>query len=48
MNHKNIKLILVALIIIIGIYQFTENNIGNGILLILLSTLLLLLIFLTK
>ena len=37
MFHRNIKLILAGLIIITGIWQFTESNIGNGIFLILLS-----------
>lgn len=37
MFHKNIKLVIAALIIITGIWQFTESNIGNGIFLILLS-----------
>lgn len=37
MFHKNIKLILAGLIVITGIWQFTESNIGNGIFLILLS-----------
>ena len=37
MFHKNIKLVLAALIIAFGIYQFTESNIGNGIFLLLLS-----------
>lgn len=37
MFHKNIKLIIAGLIIITGIWQFTESNIGNGIFLILLS-----------
>lgn len=37
MFHRNIKLILAGLIIITGIWQMTENNIGNGIFLILLS-----------
>ena len=37
MFHRNIKLILAALIIITGIWQITESNIGNGIFLILLS-----------
>lgn len=37
MFHKNIKLILAALLIILGIWQFTERGIGNGIFLILLS-----------
>jgi hypothetical protein len=30
MFHKNIKLIIAGLLIT-GIWQFTENNIGNGI-----------------
>ena len=38
MFHKNIKLILAVLIIATGIWQFTESNIGNGIFLILLSS----------
>ena len=37
MFHRFIKLILAALIIITGIWQMIENNIGNGIFLILLS-----------
>lgn len=37
MFHRNIKLILAGLIIITGIWQIVENNIGNGIFLILLS-----------
>ena len=37
MFHRNIKLILAALIIIAGIWQFTESNIGNGIFLLFLS-----------
>ncbi|MDP3679877.1 MAG: DUF2892 domain-containing protein [Flavobacterium sp.] len=37
MFHRNIKLIIAGLIIITGIWQFTESNIGNGIFLILLS-----------
>lgn len=37
MFHKNIKLILAGLIIITGIWQITEDNIGNGIFLILFS-----------
>ena len=37
MFHRNIKLAIAALIIISGIWQFTEGNIGNGIFLILLS-----------
>src|SRR5690606_4929061 len=37
MFNKNIKLILAVLIIAFAVFQFTENNIGNGIFLILLS-----------
>lgn len=37
MFHKNIKLIIAGLLFITGIWQFTENNIGNGIFLILLT-----------
>ncbi|WPR71314.1 DUF2892 domain-containing protein [Flavobacterium sp. NG2] len=37
MFHKNIKLIIAGLILVTSVWQFTENNIGNGIFLILLS-----------
>ncbi len=37
MFHRNIKLILAGLIIVTGIWQMTEGNIGNGIFLVLLS-----------
>jgi tetratricopeptide (TPR) repeat protein len=37
MFHKNIKLFIAGLIIITGIWRFTESEIGNGIFLILLS-----------
>ena len=37
MFHRNIKLILAGLMIVAGLWQFTESNIGNGIFLILLS-----------
>ncbi len=37
MFHKNIKLVLAVLILATGVWQFTENNIGNGIFLIFLS-----------
>lgn len=37
MFHRNIKLFIAGLIVIAGIWQFTEDNIGNGIFLILLS-----------
>ncbi|MGG7037066.1 MAG: DUF2892 domain-containing protein [Flavobacterium sp.] len=36
MFHRNIKLILAVLLFVAGIWQFTEDNIGNGIFLILL------------
>ena len=39
MLNKNIKIVLAVLIFAIAIWQFTENNIGNGIFLILLSLL---------
>lgn len=45
MFHKNIKLVLIVLLIILGVYQFTERNIGNGIFLILLSIIPLFLYF---
>ena len=45
MFHKNIKLVLATLIIAFGIYQFTENNIGNGIFLLLFSTIFIFLYF---
>ncbi len=37
MFHKNIKLIIAALIIAAAVWQFIESNIGNGIFLLLLS-----------
>ncbi|CAM4097430.1 hypothetical protein FLSI110296_13625 [Flavobacterium sinopsychrotolerans] len=37
MFHRNIKLIIAGLIIVTGIWQFTESNIGNGIFLLILS-----------
>lgn len=37
MFHKIIKLIIAGLIIVTGIWQFTEGNIGNGIFLLILS-----------
>ncbi len=45
MFHKNIKLVIAALIIAFGIYQFTESNIGNGIFLLLFSTIFIFLYF---
>lgn len=37
MFHRFIKLIIAALMVVAGIWQFTEGNIGNGIFLILLT-----------
>jgi len=37
MFHRNIKLIIAALILITAVWQFTESNIGNGIFLIIVS-----------
>lgn len=37
MFNKNIKLVLTALIVAVAVWQFTENNIGNGIMLLLFS-----------
>lgn len=37
MFHKNIKIVLAAIIFATAIWQFTESNIGNGIFLILLT-----------
>ena len=37
MFHRNIKLVIAGLLIIAGVWQFTESNIGNGIFIILLS-----------
>ncbi len=37
MFHRFIKLILAALMVVAGIWQFTEGNIGNGIFLIILT-----------
>lgn len=45
MFHKNIKLILAALLIGYAVYQFTESNIGNGIFLILFSLIFVFLYF---
>ena len=45
MFHKNIKLAIAGLIIATGIWQFTEGNIGNGIFLILLSSIFIFLYF---
>ncbi len=45
MFHRNIKLIIAGLIIATGIWQFTEREIGNGIFLLLLSTIFIFLYF---
>ena len=37
MFNKIIKLILAGLLVVAGIWQFTESNIGNGIFLLLLT-----------
>lgn len=45
MFNKNIKLVLTVLIIAVGVWQFTEGNIGNGIMYILLSSIFVFLYF---
>jgi len=45
MFHRNIKLIIAGLIIATGIWQFTEGEIGNGIFLLLFSTVFIFLYF---
>jgi hypothetical protein len=45
MFHKNIKLFIAGLIIFTGIWQFTESNLGNGIFLLLLSSIFIFLYF---
>ena len=45
MFHKNIKLVLAALILGLAIYQFIEGYIGNGIFLILFSLIFIFLYF---
>ncbi|BAO76824.1 membrane protein [Winogradskyella sp. PG-2] len=45
MFNKNIKLVIAALIIAFAVYQFTEGEIGNGIMYILLSTIFIFLYF---
>ncbi|AWG27142.1 hypothetical protein [Flavobacterium kingsejongi] len=45
MFHKNIKLFIAALIIATAIWQFTEGNIGNGIFLLLFSSVFIFLYF---
>lgn len=45
MFNKNIKLVITALILAFAVYQFTEGEIGNGIMYILLSTIFVFLYF---
>lgn len=45
MFNKNIKLVLFVLVIATAVWQFTEDNIGNGIFLILFSLIFVLLYF---
>lgn len=45
MFHRNIKLIIAALVVAVSIWQFIENNIGNGIFLLLLSIIFIFLYF---
>ena len=45
MFNKNIKLIIAALLIAYGVYLITETHVGNGIMLILLSTIFVFLYF---
>ena len=45
MFHKNIKLVIAGLLIIAAFWQFFENNIGNGIFLLLLTAFPILLYF---
>ncbi|MEN9336475.1 MAG: hypothetical protein RLZZ500_1462 [Bacteroidota bacterium] len=45
MFHRNIKIVLTVLIFAAAVWQFTENNIGNGIFLIVISLLPLALYF---
>ncbi|WP_291869202.1 DUF2892 domain-containing protein [Maribacter sp.] len=45
MFNKNLKIVIAALIIAYAIYQFIEGNIGNGISLILLSSIFIFLYF---
>lgn len=45
MFHRNIKLIITALLIAAGVWQFTEGNVGNGIFLLLLTIIPILLYF---
>lgn len=37
MFHKNLKLVIAAAILVLAVFQFIDENIGNGILLVLLA-----------
>ena len=45
MFNKNLKLVLAVLIVLIAVWQFSEGNIGNGIMYILLSSIFIFLYF---
>ena len=45
MFNKNLKLILAVLIVLVAVWQFSEENIGNGIMYILLSAIFIFLYF---
>ena len=45
MFNKNLKLVLAVLIVIIAIWQFSEENIGNGIMYVLFSLVFIFLYF---
>ena len=45
MLHKNIKLAIAVGLLATAVWQFTEGNIGNGIMLILIMALVILLYF---
>lgn len=45
MFHKNIKLVLTVIVFGLAIWQFTEGNIGNGIMYILLASMFVLLYY---
>jgi len=37
MFHKNIKIVIAVLLVVLGVWQIVERNTGNGIFLILLT-----------
>lgn len=45
MINKNIKLIIAAALLFIAVWQFTESNIGNGIMILLIVAIVILLYF---